>query len=105
MAKSSGKFFRTSKRLESFNRELKRRSNVVDIFPNEESVLRLMGLVLIEKHNELLGRRAIFKASTFEKLLNERGSSRKTERVKNSLTSLKEFIHKLGLDYLLEWIR
>ena len=63
------KFFRTSNHLERLNRELKRRSNVIGIFPNEESILRLMGSVLIEKHDEFQGRRAIFKASTLEKLL------------------------------------
>ena len=64
------KFFRTSNHLERLNRELKRRSNVIGIFPNEESILRLMGSVLIEKHEEFQGGRALFRASTLEKLLN-----------------------------------
>lgn len=39
---------RTSNHIERLNRELKRRSNVIGVFPNEESIVRLMGAVLIE---------------------------------------------------------
>jgi len=39
---------RTSNIVERLNRELKRRSDVIQIFPNTESVLRLMGAVTIE---------------------------------------------------------
>ena len=39
---------RTSNIIERLNRELKRRSDVIQIFPNTESVLRLMGAVTIE---------------------------------------------------------
>ena len=72
------KFFRTSNHLERLNRELKRRSNVIGIFPNEDSLIRLMGSVLIEKHDEFQGRRAIFKASTLEKLLSTEGSEKQS---------------------------
>ena len=44
------KFFRTSNHIERLNKELKRRSNVIGIFPNEGSLLRLMGAVLIERN-------------------------------------------------------
>lgn len=39
---------RTSNHIERLNKELKRRSNVIGVFPNEDSILRLMGAVLIE---------------------------------------------------------
>jgi putative transposase len=38
--------------LERVNKEIKRRTNVVGIFPNEASVLRLAGSILLEVHDE-----------------------------------------------------
>lgn len=42
------KYLRTSNHLERLNKELKRRSNVIGVFPNEGSLNRLIGSVLIE---------------------------------------------------------
>ena len=39
--------------LERLNKEVKRRADVVGIFPNEDSIVRLVGAVLME-HNERL---------------------------------------------------
>ena len=47
---SMRRFFRTSNHLERLNKELKRRSNVIGVFPNEASLLRLMGSVLLEQN-------------------------------------------------------
>jgi transposase-like protein len=44
--------FRTSNLIERMNQELKRRSRVVRIFPNEESCLRLLSAVLLEIHED-----------------------------------------------------
>lgn len=50
------RYFRTSNHLERLNRELKRRSNVIGVFPDDASVIRLMGSVLIEQHETYIAR-------------------------------------------------
>ena len=42
------------------NRELRRRSNVIGVFPNEQSLLRLTGSVLMERNELIQTSKAVF---------------------------------------------
>ena len=46
------RFVRTSNHIERLNRELKRRSDVITVFPNDDSVIRIMGSVLMDIHEK-----------------------------------------------------
>ena len=63
------RYYRTSNHIERLNKELKRRSKVIGIFPNEDSLLRLMGSVLIELHEAMQVGRAIFSKDSLAALM------------------------------------
>ena len=63
------KYFRTSNQIERLNKELKRRSKVIGVFPNEDSLMRLMGAVLMERNDQISSLRCIFKVSTLQELM------------------------------------
>jgi len=49
---------RTNSPLENHNSQVKRRTRTVGIFPNRDSVIRLVGMVLLEQHEDWIsGRR------------------------------------------------
>lgn len=55
--------------LERLNKEIKRRSNVVGIFPNRESVIRLVSAVLIEQQDEWEIGKRYFSMESMQKTL------------------------------------
>lgn len=86
LPESMRRYFRTSNHLERLNLEIKRRSKVIGIFPNDASMLRLIGSVLIEQ-NELYTShsRANFKREDLAKLDASCEDLRKIAKIQQSL--------------------
>ncbi|MBR0126692.1 MAG: IS256 family transposase [Firmicutes bacterium] len=59
---------RSSNWIERLNREFKRRSDVIQIFPNAASILRLMGAVAIEYNDQLSMKKRFFAEKTFNQI-------------------------------------
>lgn len=58
---------RSTNLIERFNRELKRRSDVVQVFPDADSVLRLMGAVAMEYNDQLSMKARVFSEKTYNR--------------------------------------
>lgn len=69
LPKNLRRYFRTSNHIERLNKELKRRSSVIGIFPNKNSLMRLMGSVLLERNDVVISKKAIFSPATYAKMI------------------------------------
>ncbi len=59
---------RSTNWVERLNREFKRRSDVIQIFPNAASILRLMGAVAIEYNDQISMKPRVFSEKTFSRI-------------------------------------
>lgn len=62
---------RTTNYVERENEELDRRYRVIRIFPNVESINRLMGSVLMERHDLMVTKRALFSSKRCTEAIDE----------------------------------
>ena len=65
------RMIRTSNYIERINRELKRRSTAIGVFPNGESIIRLMGTLLIEYHEKSQAKKRMFFNTQYMEILSQ----------------------------------
>jgi transposase-like protein len=65
----------TSNPIERLNKEIKRRTNCVGIFPNDDAVMRLLGAILIQQDEDWIDSKAFLKPDSFKKCSTENAKS------------------------------
>lgn len=76
---------RTTNMIERLNEELRRRERVIRIFPNADSVIRLLGAILLETHEQWISGRAYMNMGNYER-----------ETPEPTTTTLKVVAKKVG---------
>lgn len=74
LPESYRKRMRTTNSIERLNEELRRRERVIRIFPNDESLIRLMGALLMEHHEKWMTGKKYF---TMDRYIEERDDAKK----------------------------
>jgi transposase-like protein len=67
-----GKRLRTSNCIERLNEEIRRRERIIRIFPNEESLIGLLGALLMEQHEKWIGGRKYFNMEEYHEHIKDR---------------------------------
>ena len=62
---------RTSNIIERENCELRKREKIIQIFPNVESAIRLLGAVIMDDHNDWSTRHRLFEMTEYYSKVNE----------------------------------
>ena len=74
LPESYRKRMRTTNSIERLNEELRRRERVIRIFPNDESLIRLMGALLMEHHEKWMTGKKYY---TMDRYIEERDDAKK----------------------------
>ncbi len=80
-------FIRDTNPLERFNREIGRRTDVIGIFPNDRSLIRLAASIVIEQTDEWLVGRRYLSAHSLEAVLDQEEKQDKDREETRELTT------------------
>ena len=82
------KYLRSTNMIERMNREFKRRSDVIQVFPNTASIMRLMGAVAIEYSDAFVAKELIFSTKAYTEF--QKTIFPKFEKIANTQQALLE---------------